>query len=50
MSVQEIKRRADNFLHELTPELPLGEVELEIADGSSLAGGGSTPTQVLPRS
>ena len=48
MSVQEIKRRAGNFLRELTPELPLGEVELEITDGSSLAGGGSTPTQELP--
>jgi L-seryl-tRNA(Ser) seleniumtransferase len=48
MSVQEIKRRAENFLRELTPELPLGEVELEIADGNSLAGGGSTPTQSLP--
>jgi L-seryl-tRNA(Ser) seleniumtransferase len=48
MSVQQIKRRAESFLRELTPELPLGEVELEITDGSSLAGGGSTPTQVLP--
>lgn len=48
MSVEEIKRRAQNFLGELTPELPLGEVELEITDGSSLAGGGSTPTQSLP--
>ena len=48
MSVQEIKRRAENFLRELTPELPLGEVEVEITDGSSLAGGGSTPTQSLP--
>jgi L-seryl-tRNA(Ser) seleniumtransferase len=48
MSVQEIKRRAENFLRELTPELPLGEVELEIADGSSLAGGGSTPAQSIP--
>jgi L-seryl-tRNA(Ser) seleniumtransferase len=48
MSAQEIKRRAENFLRELTPELPLGEVELEITDGSSLAGGGSTPTQSLP--
>ncbi len=48
MGVQEIKRRAENFLRELTPELPLGEVELEITDGSSLAGGGSTPTQELP--
>ena len=47
-SVQEIKRRAENFLRELTPELTLGEVELEITDGSSLAGGGSTPTQSLP--
>jgi L-seryl-tRNA(Ser) seleniumtransferase len=48
MSAQDIRRRAENFLRELTPELPLGEVELEIADGSSLAGGGSTPTQSLP--
>src|SRR5216683_4317339 len=48
MSVQEIERRAENFLRELTPELPMGEVELEITDGSSLAGGGSTPTQSLP--
>ena len=48
MSVQQIKRRTENFLRELTPELPLGEVELEIVDGSSLAGGGSTPTQSLP--
>src|SRR6266446_3967186 len=47
-SVQEIKRRAENFLRELTPELSLGEVEVEITDGSSLAGGGSTPTQSLP--
>src|ERR1700674_5571852 len=47
-SVQEMKRRAQNFLRELPPELPLGEVELELTDGSSLAGGGSTPTQSLP--
>jgi L-seryl-tRNA(Ser) seleniumtransferase len=48
MGVEEIKRRAQNFLRELTPELPSGEVDLEITDGSSLAGGGSTPTQSLP--
>src|ERR1700719_333029 len=48
MSAQEIKRRAENFLRELTPELPPGEVELEIVDGTSLAGGGSTPAQSLP--
>jgi L-seryl-tRNA(Ser) seleniumtransferase len=48
MTTQELKRRAENFLRELTPELPLGEVELEITDGASLAGGGSTPAQSLP--
>jgi L-seryl-tRNA(Ser) seleniumtransferase len=45
---QEIKRRAENFIRELRPELPLNEVEIEIADGVSLAGGGSTPAQSLP--
>jgi L-seryl-tRNA(Ser) seleniumtransferase len=45
---QELTRRAENFLRELRPELPLDEVEIEIADGSSLAGGGSTPSQSLP--
>jgi L-seryl-tRNA(Ser) seleniumtransferase len=44
----ELKRRAENFLRELRPELPLDEVELEIVDGESLAGGGSTPSQSLP--
>ena len=47
-TAKEIENRARNFLRELTPEVPLGEVELEIVDGSSLAGGGSTPTQSLP--
>jgi L-seryl-tRNA(Ser) seleniumtransferase len=44
----ELKLRAENFLRELRPELPLDEVEMEIADGVSLAGGGSTPSQSLP--
>jgi L-seryl-tRNA(Ser) seleniumtransferase len=44
----ELKHRAENFIRELRPELPLDEVEIEIADGSSLAGGGSTPSQTLP--
>src|SRR5260370_5454110 len=48
VSVQEIKRRAENFLRELTPELPLGEVELEITEGNSLVGGRPQPTQSLP--
>jgi L-seryl-tRNA(Ser) seleniumtransferase len=44
----DLKRRAENFLRELTPEVPLGEVELELVDGDSLVGGGSTPAQTLP--
>ena len=44
----ELKRRAENFLRELRPELPLDEVEMEVVDGESLAGGGSTPSQSLP--
>jgi len=47
-SAEEIKRRAENFLRELRPELPLDEIEVEIVDGTSLVGGGSTPTQSLP--
>jgi L-seryl-tRNA(Ser) seleniumtransferase len=47
MTPQELKRRAENFIRELRPELPLDEVEIEIVDGSSLAGGGSTPSQSL---
>jgi L-seryl-tRNA(Ser) seleniumtransferase len=48
MTPQELKRRAENFIRELRPELPLDEVEIEITDGTSLAGGGSTPAQSLP--
>ena len=48
MTTQELKRRAENFIRELCPELPLDEVEIEIKDGTSLAGGGSTPSQSLP--
>src|SRR5256886_11517171 len=45
---QVLKRRAENFIRELRPELPLDEVEIEVAEGASLAGGGSTPSQSLP--
>ena len=48
MTPQELKRRAENFIRELRPELPLDEVEIEIAEGTSLVGGGSTPSQSLP--
>lgn len=43
----ELKRRAENFLRELRGEIPLNEVELEICEGTSLVGGGSTPAQSL---
>ena len=47
-STQGLQRRTDNFVRELTPQLPAGEVEIEVVDGASLAGGGSTPAQSLP--
>jgi L-seryl-tRNA(Ser) seleniumtransferase len=50
MTPQELKRRAENFIRELRPELLLDEVEIEVADGASLVGGGSTPTQTLQTS
>jgi L-seryl-tRNA(Ser) seleniumtransferase len=48
LSLQELQRRTESFVHELVPQLPAGEVEVDIADGASLVGGGSTPTQSLP--
>lgn len=54
LTSSDVKRRAENFLRELTAELPLGkneghsEVELALIDGASLVGGGSTPAQSLP--
>ena len=47
-TVQELHVRAESFLHQLQSLLPPNEVQLEIADGFSLAGGGSTPDQSLP--
>jgi L-seryl-tRNA(Ser) seleniumtransferase len=48
MSNNEMERRSRNFVRELTPSLSMSELDLEIADGESLAGGGSTPEQWLP--
>ncbi len=48
LTAREIGRRAENFLRELRPELPLDEVELEVSNGTSLIGGGSTPAQEIP--
>ena len=48
VSVQEMEKRSRNFIRDLTPSLSMNELDLEIADGKSLAGGGSTPEQWLP--
>jgi L-seryl-tRNA(Ser) seleniumtransferase len=46
-SAQEIATRSQNFIRELMLLLTANEVKLELADGESLAGGGSTPAQSL---
>jgi L-seryl-tRNA(Ser) seleniumtransferase len=54
LTAADIKRRAENFLRELTAEIPVAsnenksQLELAIIDGESLVGGGSTPAQSLP--
>jgi L-seryl-tRNA(Ser) seleniumtransferase len=48
MSAKAMETRSRNFIRELTPLLSMNELDLEIADGESLAGGGSTPAQSLP--
>jgi L-seryl-tRNA(Ser) seleniumtransferase len=48
LTAEEMLERCTRFLAELRPQLPTGEVESEIVDGYSLAGGGSTPSQSLP--
>jgi L-seryl-tRNA(Ser) seleniumtransferase len=48
LTAEEMLERCTRFLAELRPQLPAGEVESEIVDGDSLAGGGSTPSQSLP--
>ena len=48
MTTVELLRRSEEFLAVLRPQFPADEVESEIADGHSLAGGGSTlPTKLL---
>lgn len=47
-SAEEIGRRSEAFLERLRPQLPNGEMEIEIRTGVSLVGGGSTPSQHLP--
>jgi len=47
MPVEEIERRARTLIELLKPELPAGEVEIEMRDGWSVVGGGSTPQQQI---
>jgi L-seryl-tRNA(Ser) seleniumtransferase len=47
MPVEEIERRAKSFVETLRPSLP-PDATLEIRDGESVIGGGSTPDQKLP--
>ena len=48
VTAKDMETRSRNFIRELTPSLSMSELDLEIADGESLAGGGSTPAQGLP--
>ena len=47
MAAQELQQRSESFLGQMKLLAP-GDAQLEIADGFSLAGGGSTPDQSLP--
>jgi L-seryl-tRNA(Ser) seleniumtransferase len=48
LTLPEIAERARTFLHSLEPGARNAGVELDLADGVSLVGGGSTPAQSLP--
>jgi L-seryl-tRNA(Ser) seleniumtransferase len=48
MTRDQLQQRAQEFLRQLQSLLAPGDAQIEIADGFSLAGGGSTPDQSLP--
>ena len=48
MSIEEISARTDAFHKMLAARVADADAEVEIADGRSLVGGGSTPAQSLP--
>src|SRR6201998_867201 len=48
MSIEEISTRTDEFYDVLSAKVAGADAEVEIADGGSLVGGGSTPAQSLP--
>ena len=47
MTAEEMETRSRHFIRELTPLLDMNELDLEIVNGKSLAGGGSTPAESL---
>lgn len=47
LTLSEIAERTSRFLQTLEPLVANAEVELEVIDGASLVGGGSTPAQSL---
>jgi L-seryl-tRNA(Ser) seleniumtransferase len=48
LTAEELQQRTENFLRHMKSLVPSGGAKMEIADGFSLAGGGSTPDQSLP--
>src|SRR6267378_2529332 len=48
MSFEEISARTDAFYRTLSAKIAKADAEVEITDGRSLVGGGSTPAQSLP--
>jgi len=48
LTAEELQQRAENFMRRVRSLLPSADAKMEIADGFSLAGGGSTPDQSLP--
>jgi L-seryl-tRNA(Ser) seleniumtransferase len=48
LTAEELQQRAENFLRHVRSLLPSSDAKMEVADGFSLAGGGSTPDQSLP--
>jgi L-seryl-tRNA(Ser) seleniumtransferase len=48
MTAQQLQERGESFVQRMAFLLAPGDAHLEIADGYSLAGGGSTPDQSLP--
>jgi L-seryl-tRNA(Ser) seleniumtransferase len=47
-ALEEISVRTKQLVEALTARVPRAEADFEIADGTSLVGGGSTPAQSLP--